>query len=69
MIKKTTKAIFKENGEERVEDLVGGIPLSIGETMTIKNGNDSKEWKVVDKKIVYANDGEDQLVEVTYTFE
>ena len=69
MIKKNTKAIFKEEGNERVEELIGGIPLSIGEIMTIKEGDDSKRWKVVDKTVDYINKGEDQIVEVVYTFE
>ena len=69
MIKKNTKAIFKEEGNERIEDLIGGIPLSVGEVMSIKDENISKKWKVVDKKVDCINQGEDQLVEVVYTFE
>jgi len=69
MIKKSTKAIFKEENNERIEDLIGGIPLSVGEIMTTKEDGVSKRWKVIDKKVDYINQGEDQLVEVIYTFE
>jgi hypothetical protein len=69
MIKKNTRAIFREDNKERTEELVGGIPLSIGEIMIINDSEKSVNWKVVDKKVEYANKGEDQFVEVTYTFE
>ncbi len=69
MIKKNTRAIFREDGEEQTEELIGGIPLSIGENMIINNEKISVKWKVVDKKVEYTNKGEDQFVDVTYTFE
>ena len=69
MIKKNTIAIFREDDEERTEELIGGIPLSIGETMLINSSEKSVNWKVVNKKVEYTNKGEDQFVEVTYTFE
>ena len=69
MIKKNTIAIFREDNEERTEKLIGGIPLSIGEIMLINNSEKSVNWKVVDKKVEYTNKGENQFVEVTYTFE
>jgi len=69
MIKKNTIAIFRENGEERTEELIGGIPLSIGEIMIINDEQKSIKWKIVDKKVEYTNKGEDQFVDVTYTFE
>lgn len=69
MIKKNTTAIFREEGKERTEELIGGIPLSIGEIMIINDEENSVKWKVVDKKVKYTNKGEDQFVEVTYTFD
>jgi len=69
MIKKTTIAVFKEEGVERKEELTGGIPLSVGEEMSVTNNNKTITWRVVDKKVEYINKGEDQLVQVTYIFE
>ncbi|MCR4327313.1 MAG: hypothetical protein NUV46_01910 [Nanoarchaeota archaeon] len=70
MIKKNTKAIFIDSGKEREEDLIGGIPLCVGENMTIIGSNSKKiNWKVVDKKVEYINGGENQTVNITYTFE
>ncbi len=69
MIKKTTIAVFKEEGVERKEELIGGIPLSVGEEMSITDDNQTVIWRVVDKKVEYINKGEDQLVQVTYIFE
>jgi len=69
MIKKTTIAVFKEEGVERKEELTGGIPLSVGEEMSVTNNNKTITWRVVDKKVEYINKGENQLVQVTYIFE
>jgi hypothetical protein len=70
MIKKNTKAIFRSKDGEVEEELVGGIPLCVGEIMTIINPEQGKiDWKVVDKKVEYIDKGEDQFVEVVYVFE
>ncbi len=66
MIKKTTTAIFIENNKERKEELIGGIPLSVGEVMIVKKDGIETNWKVIDKKLEY-NDNE-QIVDITYTF-
>jgi len=69
MIKKTTTAIFKEEGKERKKELIGGLPLSVGETMIIRKESSSLNWTVIDKEVEYINNGEDQIVNVTYIFE
>lgn len=66
MIKKNTTAIFIEDNTKRVEELEGGIPLSVGEIIIIEKDNVKTSWKVIDKKVEY-NDSE-QIVNITYTF-
>ena len=67
MIKKNTKVIFVD-GE--TFELQGGMPLSKGETINFHNddSNDAVEYEVADKKIDYFVQGENQIVNVTYTF-
>ena len=69
MIKKNTIAIFREENNEKTEKLTGGIPLSVGETMIIKNNEEFVNWKVIDKRVEYTDKGEDHFVDVTYVFE
>ena len=66
MIKKNTKVIFKSGGDERSEDMVGGIPLTKGEVMTIHQNGQEEKYEVTDKVIDCFLDGEDQTVNITY---
>lgn len=66
MIKKNTKVIFKSEIDERSEEMVGGIPLSKGEVMTIHLDGKIELYEVTDKIIECFLDGEDQVVNITY---
>lgn len=66
MIKKNTKVIFENREDKRSEDLVGGIPLSKGEIVTIHENNKIIKYEVVDKIVDCFLDGEDQTVDITY---
>ena len=66
MIKKNTKVVFKSGVDERSEDMVGGIPLSKGEVMTIHQNGKIEQYEVTDKIIECFLDGEDQVVNITY---
>lgn len=66
MIKKNTKIIFQ--GEESKE-LIGGVPLSVGETVEVteENSDEPKDFEVIDKKVGFLLKGEDQIANITYT--
>jgi len=67
MIKKNTRVVFVDDGNERSEEMVGGIPLSVGETMRVHQGTDVFEYVVEKKDIDCFLDGEDQIVNIVYT--
>jgi hypothetical protein len=58
MIKKNTTIII--DGSEK--KLKGGMPFSKGEIINIKG----KSYEVSEKKIDYSDEGEDQIVNITY---
>jgi len=67
MIKKITKVIFEGEGIDGVEELTGGMPLSVGEIVTIhKNGNDYI-FEVVKKGFDIYLDEADPMVNLVYT--
>jgi hypothetical protein len=67
MIKKVTKVIFEGEGIEGVEELTGGMPLSVGEIVTIhKNGSDNR-FEVVKKGFDIYLDEADPIVDLVYT--
>jgi hypothetical protein len=69
MIKKNTKAIFI-NGDFKGEyDWKGGIPLSEGETMTVKINGKLLKYKLTKKKIFCDAENEDQIIDILYSFE
>lgn len=68
MIKKNTKVIFLDGDYKGEYDWKGGIPLSEGETMTVKVNNRILKYKLSKKEIVCNDNGEDQIVNVTYEF-
>jgi hypothetical protein len=68
MIKKNTKAIFLDGDYKGEYDWKGGIPLSEGEFMTVKVNSKILKYKLSKKEIVYNDNSEDQIVNVTYEF-
>ena len=69
MIKKNTKAEFLDGDYKGEYDWKGGIPLSVGETMTVKINGKSLDYKLVKKEIICDAESEDQVVDVLYSFE
>mgnify|MGYP006992555334 CR=1 FL=1 len=69
MIKKNTKVIFEEGENIKSENLVGGIPLSKGENVRIhqKGSTEVINYKVTKKEIDCIWEGEDQIINITYT--
>jgi hypothetical protein len=65
-IKKNTKFIFEDN-PEKSGDFIGGLPLSVGEEITIIEHGETITYFITDKKITANLDGEDEMVDVTYT--
>ena len=57
--------IGKEN--KKLESLQGGIPLSEGEILNIHEGEKITLYKVIKKSIDCFFEGEDQIVNITYT--
>ena len=69
MIKKNTKAIFLDGDYKGEYDWKGGIPLSERETMTVKINGKQLQYKLVKKQVTCDAEGEDQIVDVLYSFE
>ena len=66
MIKKSTRIIF-EGLEIKNNELIGGVPLSVGESVNVKLDNGKKFiCKVVDKKVIFEFRGKNQIAEITY---
>ncbi|MAF36815.1 hypothetical protein CL622_06890 [archaeon] len=68
MIKKNTKAIFLDGAYEGEYDWKGGIPLSLNEIMTVKVNGQVLQYKLTKKEVTCDAEGEDQIVDVVYTF-
>jgi len=68
MIKKHTKVVFKDGDFKGEYDWKGGIPLSKGEEMKVKTGGKELNYRLTEKEIVCNAEGEDQIVDVVYTF-
>jgi len=66
MIKKNTKVIFEDGANKRSEEMVGGIPLSKGEIVSVHQNGMTVSYEVVDKVIDAFLDGEDQTVNIVY---
>jgi hypothetical protein len=69
MIRKNTKATFLNGDFQGEYDWQGGIPLSEGETMSVKINGKTLEYKLTKKEISCDAETEDQIVDVNYTFE
>ena len=68
MIKKNTKAIFIDGDFKGEYDWQGGIPLSKGETMSVKINGKLLHYRLTKKEISCDAESEDQIVDVIYTF-
>jgi len=66
MIKKTTKVIFEDGADERTEEMIGGLPLSKGETVKVKENNKIETYEVVDKTIEVFLGKDEQKANITY---
>jgi len=66
MIKKNTKIIFEGEGNNKLDALQGGIPLSKGEIISVHEGQKTVKYEVKDKTIDCNFEGEDQIVNITY---
>lgn len=67
MIKKNTKIIFDDGRESKADNLIGGIPLSKGETIHIhKNNRECINYEVTNKIIDYYFNNKDQIINITY---
>jgi hypothetical protein len=69
MIRKNTKAIFLDGDFKGEYDWKGGIPISKGETMTVKIKGKLLKYKLTGKEMSCNAEGTDQIVDVLYTFE
>jgi len=70
MIKKTTIAKFKNGDYAGEYDWKGGIPLSVGEVMSVNLSSGTQlQYKLVDKIITLTENEDDQDVQVKYYFE
>jgi hypothetical protein len=67
MIKKNTKIIIEGEDSSKFEALQGGIPLTKGEIINIREGSKVISYKVKDKTIDCFLEGQDQIVNITYT--
>jgi hypothetical protein len=65
MIKKNTKWII--DGKE--EDLIGGMPLSKGEELSLEKEGSITNYIVSEKKINIIDKGEEKEVNITYKLE
>lgn len=69
MIKKTTIATFEDGNYTGEYDWKGGIPLSVGETITITvNNSDKLVYELITKETSLVDDGQDQEVTISYGF-
>lgn len=70
MIKKSTKAIFKNGDYSGTYDWEGGVPLSLGETVNINiNKTENIVYALTNKEVTIYDEEQNQLVKVVYTFE
>ena len=69
MIKKNTKVIFKDGENKKIEDMVGGIPLSKGEIIRVHENDNVVLYEVVDKIVDCFLNSEDQVIDIIYIVE
>jgi hypothetical protein len=69
MIRKTTSAAFKDGDYKGVYDWSGGIPLAVGETVTVIRNSHKYVYKLAGKETTLEDFGEDQSVKTEYYLE
>lgn len=69
MISKTTVATFTDGGYKGIYDWSGGIPLALGETMTVIKDNEKLVYVVVRKNTTLEGLGTDQSVITEYNLD
>lgn len=69
MIKKNTKVVFRNGDFQGEYDWKGGIPLSVGEEMSVEVNGKNLVYKLSEKKVTCKSDGEDQVVDVFYALD
>lgn len=69
MIKKNTKVIFLDGNEQKEDEMIGGMPLSVGEIVRVHSKDSIKaaDYEVVEKTIDYYLDEPDQMVDIIYS--
>ena len=68
MIKKNVKIIFEDNDIKELNNLIGGMPLSEGEIVHIhKDENEIIDYIVTNKEIDILLEGDDQIVNITFS--
>ncbi len=67
MIKKNTKIIFKDGEMGSEEEMIGGIPLSVGEIVRVHQNGAVVKYEVIVKDIDCFLDNDDQTVNIVYT--
>ncbi len=66
MVKKNTWIIFEGKTKRKPKRILGGIPLSKGETIKVHEGKKIKHYKVNDKVVDCFFAGNNQTVNITY---
>ena len=69
MIKKTTTATFTDGNYKGVYDWSGGIPLTVGEIITVIHNAQKLVYKLTNKETTLEDFGEDQNVKTEYFLE
>jgi hypothetical protein len=67
MIKKNTKVVFEGENNDKTKEMPGGMPLSKGEIVHFNDGFKMTDFEVINKNIEYIVDGDDDIVNITYT--
>lgn len=66
MIKKNTKVIFEDGDNKTTDEMIGGIPLSKGEMITVHKDGKAFQYEVADKVVDCYYEDQDQIVDITY---
>ncbi len=66
MIKKNTKVIFIDENNN-TDELIGGIPLTIGEVIKVKKNDVTVDYEVINKEVEFIFGKTDQDANITYT--
>ena len=67
MIKKNTKIILLDDNDNPSDELIGGIPLTRGETVLVTKNGSISNYEVIDKNVEFIYEAEDQIANIIYT--